>query len=157
MTARFAIPSSVYTGSSNRLVDVDISKSVSTAEVHCAFPSGQFISDHCTIEYWTASGPHITQTSSHQDNDQVLVLLLERLQPETLYDYTVSAGNDTLQLKVKVEGVFITTETSEKFFCREGVFYCIPFTPACLSQHGVQFYVLANCRSGRNRLKRGPI
>ncbi len=106
-----SILSSVYsfnTGSSNGLFDVDISKSVSTAEVHCAFPIGQFISDHCTIEYWTASGPHIIQTSNRQDNDQVLVLLLERLQPETLYNYTVSASNDTLQLKVIVEGVFLT-------------------------------------------------
>ncbi len=97
--------------SSNGLVDVDTNycKSVSTAEVHCAFPSGQFISDHYTIQYWTASGPHIIQTSNRQDNDQVLVLLLERLQPETLYNYTVSAGNDTLvQLKVKVEGFFLT-------------------------------------------------
>ncbi len=64
--------------SSNGLVDVDITyfKSVSIAEVHCAFPSGQ----------------------------QVLVLLLEGLQTETLYNYTVSASNDTLQLKVNVEG-----------------------------------------------------
>ncbi len=72
--------------------------------MHCAFPSGQFISDHCTIEYCTASGPHITQTSNRQDNDQVLVLLLEGLQPETLYNYTVSVSNDILQLKVNVEG-----------------------------------------------------
>ncbi len=121
LTARFAIPSSVYsfnTGSSNGLVDVDTNycRTLSTAEVHCAFPSGQFISDHCTIEYWTASGPHITQTSNRQDNDQVVVLLLERLQPETLYNYTVSASNDTLQLKVNVEGVFISTETGENSF-----------------------------------------
>ncbi len=115
------ISSSVYsfnTGSSNGLVDVDINycKSVSTAEVHCAFPSGQFISDHCIIEYWTASGPHIILTSNRQDSDQVLVLLLERLQPETLYNYTVSATNDTLQLKVKVEGVFITGEIGNLCF-----------------------------------------
>ncbi len=89
---------------------MDLWMSVSTAEVHCTFPSGQLISDHCTIEYWTASGPHITQTSSRQDNDQVLVLLLEGLQPEALYNYTVSASNDSLQLKVNVEGVFITRE-----------------------------------------------
>ncbi len=101
-----------HTGSANRLFDVDTNycRTLSTAEVHCAFPSGQFISDHCTVEYWTASSPHIIQTSNRQDNDQVLVLLLEGLQPETLYNYTVSASNGTLQLKVKVEGVFITGE-----------------------------------------------
>ncbi len=101
-----------HAGSANGLFDVDTNycKSLSTAEVHCAFPSGQFISDHCTIEYWTASGPHIIQTSNRQDDDQVLVLLLGGLQPETLYNYTVSASNDTLQLKVKVVGVFIAGE-----------------------------------------------
>ncbi len=144
----------IYTDSSNGLVDIDTNyKSVSTAEVHCAFPSGQFISDHCTIEYWTASGPHIIQTSSRQDNDQVLVLLLEGLQPETLYNYTVSASNDTLQLKVKVEGGFISTETGENSFVeKECSIWCnvsISFTHvhnrACLSQHGMQFYVIANC------------
>ncbi len=90
--------------------------SVSIAEVHGALPTGQFISDHCTVEYWTASGPRIIQTSNHwRDNDQVLVLLA-RLQPETLYDYTVSASNDTLQLKVKVEGVFLTAEIGNIYF-----------------------------------------
>ncbi len=115
--------------SSNGLVDVDTNycKSVSIAEVHCAFPSGQFISDHCTIEYWTASGPHITQTSNHQDNDQVLVLLLEGLQPETLYNYTVSASNDTLQLKVNVEG-FLTAEIGDLCFWWFLVYYVQSYT-----------------------------
>ncbi len=41
------------------LVDINYCKTLSTAEVHYAFPSGQFINDHCILKYWTASSPHI--------------------------------------------------------------------------------------------------
>ncbi len=104
---------------SDELLDVRINyiRTVSIAEVHCSFPREEFISDHCTFEYWTIPDDHIVQTINSQSSSGIMPPLFVNLMPGTLYNYIVSASYESLLLSVTVQGTFLAAELGEFCHC----------------------------------------
>ncbi len=102
---------------SDELLDVRINycSTVSIAEVYCSFPREEFISDHCTFEYWTLPDDHSVQTINSQSSSEITSPLFVKLMPGTLYNYSISASNESLLLNVTVQGTFLAAELGE--FC----------------------------------------
>ncbi len=106
-------------GPSDELLDVRINycSTVSTAVVYCSFPREEFISDHCSFEYWTVPDDHIVHTINSQSSNGIMSPLFANLMPGTLYNYIISTSNESLLLSVTVQGTFLTAELGEFCHC----------------------------------------
>ncbi len=101
----------------NNLLDVRIESDLcgATVKVLCMYLSESFTSDNCTIEYWTDPEEHFKQTGSSRNGSDISFQLTENLNPQTVYNYTVSTRNDSLQLEVVIKGFFITNDLGKTY------------------------------------------